>query len=285
MFARMPSPPDLPGVTHRYHDLSTGVRAHVAHAGPEDAPAVVLLHGFPQHWYCWRKVIAALGADHRLLAMDTRGLGWSGRPADDDYRKARIAEDAAALLDDLGLERALLAGHDWGGWAGWIAALDHPERWTGYVAAGIPHPWAPTGQIVRSAPRFLYQPPIALPRIGPQLIARWVVPAFIKGAWGDGEPDEVAAFADAYRDPARAESASRYYRDWLTKELPGAQKGKRLTIPTRLLYGTADPLGTRLTHGLERHGDDVATTFLAGCGHFVPEERPDEVAAAIRALS
>ena len=92
-------PPALEGVGHRWHDLSTGVRAHVAHAGPEDGPAVLLLHGFPQHWYCWRRVIPLLDGS-RVLAMDTRGLGWSGPGG--DYRKARIAEDAVALLDALG---------------------------------------------------------------------------------------------------------------------------------------------------------------------------------------
>jgi pimeloyl-ACP methyl ester carboxylesterase len=92
-------PPALPGVTHRFHDLRTGVRAHVAHAGPPDAPAVVLLHGFPQHWWMWRRVIPLLAEDHCVLAMDLRGLGWSGQPADGDFRKRRIAEDAVALLD------------------------------------------------------------------------------------------------------------------------------------------------------------------------------------------
>ena len=163
----MADPPALPGVEHRFHALSTGVRAHVAHAGPEDAPPLVLLHGFPQHWYCWRKVIPLLSADFRILAMDTRGLGWSG-PAG-DYRKARIAEDAVALLDDLGIERAGLAGHDWGGWAGFLAVLRAPERWTGYVAAGVAHPWQPPERMLRALPRLAYQPPLAMPLLGPRL--------------------------------------------------------------------------------------------------------------------
>src|SRR5687767_6210027 len=130
--------PKRPGVSHEYHELSTGVRAHVAHAGPEDAPPVLALHGFPQHWYEWRRVIDALGGEFRVLAMDTRGLGWSGPAPDGDYRKARLAEDAVALLDALGIERAGLLGHDWGGWVGFHAALRFPERWTGYVATGVP---------------------------------------------------------------------------------------------------------------------------------------------------
>src|SRR3954468_17880527 len=165
----MPAPPELPGVTHRCHDLSTGVRAHVAHAGPQDAPAVVALHGFPQHWYEWRRVIAILKDDLRILAMDTRGLGWSGPAPDGDYRKRRIAEDAVALLDALGLERAVLLGQEWGGWAGWHAALAPPERWHGYVATGTPHPWMSPKAGLQTLPRLAYQPPIASPLLGPRI--------------------------------------------------------------------------------------------------------------------
>jgi pimeloyl-ACP methyl ester carboxylesterase len=279
-------PPELPGVEHRHHALATGVRVHVAHAGPEDAPPLVLLHGFPQHWYCWRKVIALLADDFRILAMDTRGLGWSG-PAR-DYRKARIAEDAVALLDVLGIERAGLAGHDWGGWAGFLAVLRSPERWTGYVAAGIAHPWQPPQRMLRSLPRLAYQPPIATPFLGPRLIPR-LVPVFHRAAWGDRstyEPDAVEAFTASYREPARAEAGSRYYRDFLTRELAGpatgAFKGQRLQLPVRLLFGTRDPLGTAMAEGLERHGDDARTELLRDCGHFVPEERAVDVAATIR---
>ena len=265
------------------------MRAHVAHAGPEDAPPLVLLHGFPQHWYCWRKVIPLLSADFRILAMDTRGLGWSG-PAG-DYRKARIAEDAVALLDDLGIQRAGLAGHDWGGWAGFLAVLRAPERWTGYVAAGVAHPWQPPERMLRALPRLAYQPPLAMPLLGPRLIPR-LVPAFHRAGWGDRSTFDDAAvevFAATYREPARAQAGSRYYRDFLTREIwtpptpaTGAFKGQRLTVPTRLLFGTRDPLGRGMAAGLERYGEDARTEFLTDCGHFVPEERAVDVAATIR---
>jgi pimeloyl-ACP methyl ester carboxylesterase len=283
----MAAPPELPGVAHAYHALSTGVRVHVAESGPRDAPAIVALHGFPQHWYCWRRVMAALAGEFRILAMDTRGLGWSG-PAG-DYRKARIAEDAVALLDALGIARAGLLGHDWGGWAGFLAALGTPERWTGYVAAGVPHPWQPIGRTLKLLPRLAYQPPIAAPVLGQRLIPH-AAPWMIRAGWGDRatyDDDAVEVFAAAYRDPGRAEAASRYYRDFLTRESATAAvelRRKRLEVPTRLLHGTKDPLGTAPAEGLERHGTDARTELLEGCGHFGPEERPAEVAAAVRAV-
>jgi pimeloyl-ACP methyl ester carboxylesterase len=263
-------PPALEGVEHRLHDLSTGVRVHVAHAGPPDAPAVVALHGFPQHWWAWRRVIPLL-PEHRLLVMDLRGLGWSGQPADGDFRKARIAEDAAALLDALGIERAGLLAHDWGAWAAFIAAATAPARWSWLVAAGIGHPWQDRATTVRSLPRLAYMPPVAAPVAGPWLV-RHALPRLTE-----------AVYAERYREPERAEAASRLYRHFLAYEA-GRTRVPRLRIPARLLQGTRDPLGTALAKGLERHGDDARTILLQGCGHFVPEERPDAIAATVREL-
>ena len=72
-------PPGLPGVTHRYVDAA-GLRVHVAEAGDPDAPPVVLLHGWPQHWWMWRKVIPLLAGDHRVMCPDLRGHGWTDAP-------------------------------------------------------------------------------------------------------------------------------------------------------------------------------------------------------------
>ncbi len=266
---------ELPGVTHRFYDLA--VRTHVAEAGPADGPVVLALHGFPQHWYEWRRVIALL-PQFRVLAMDTRGLGWSG--PGDDYRKARIAEDAVALLDHLGIERAILLGHDWGGWAGWHAALRFPERWVGFVATGIPHPWPTTRALLETLPRLFYQPPIALPGIGPRIIPG-LVPRILRAAWGDRETYDRAAeeiYTERYR--VTAEAASRYYRDFLVHEAARGPHG-RLEVPTHLLYGTRDPLGLAGARGFERYGK---LTLLEGCGHFVPEERPADVADAVTSL-
>src|SRR5918997_3505331 len=176
-------PPVLEGVEHRFHDLATGVRAHVAHAGRADAPAVVALHGFPQHWWMWRRVIPLLAGELRVLAIDLRGLGWSGQPADRDFRKARIGEDAVALLDALGIDRAVLVGHDWGAWAGFHAALDAPDRWLGFVPTGIAHPWQPHRVALRLLPRMAYQPPLAVPVLGPRVV-RAMTPRILRGAWG-----------------------------------------------------------------------------------------------------
>jgi pimeloyl-ACP methyl ester carboxylesterase len=276
--------PEVAGVVHRRYPLRTGVVAHVAEAGPAGAPAILALHGWPQHWYVWRSVLPELAAEHRFLAPDLRGLGWSEWPDDGDFRKARLVEDALALLDELEVERALLLGHDWGAWTGFLAALARPQRFTGLVATGIPHPWQPHRRVLRNAHRIAYQPPLALPFLGPRLMG-WMIPRALHAMVGDGpDPGGTRVFADAYRDPRRAEAASRLYRTFLTREAIAPVRG-RLQVPTRLLYGTKDPLGTDFAIGLEAHGDDARTIMLDGCGHRVPEERPDAVIEAVRELT
>jgi pimeloyl-ACP methyl ester carboxylesterase len=155
----------------------------------------------------------------------------------------------------------------------------------GLVAAGIAHPWPSTATMLRALPRLAYQPPIAAPALGPRIVRRGAR-QILRGAWGDMTTYDAAAedlYAARYDDPRRAEAASRLYRDFLLREV-GRTPLPRLRVPARLLYGRLDPLGTRLAEGLERHGDDARTVLLDGCGHFVPEERPDAVAAAVREL-
>jgi pimeloyl-ACP methyl ester carboxylesterase len=148
--------PEVAGVRHDFLDLSTGVRAHVAQAGPDDAPPLLLLHGWPQHWYLWRDVIPRLADRFRLICPDNRGFGWSAPPPDGDMRKRRIAEDAVAVLDALGIERAGLIGYDWGGWAGWFVCLDASERVRAFLALNIMHPWQPRRRLLVAGWRLYY---------------------------------------------------------------------------------------------------------------------------------
>ena len=109
--------PHLDGVRHHYVDVR-GARIHVAELG--SGPPVVLLHGWPQHWWCWHGVMERLQDGARLLALDMRGFGWS-EATPGGYEKAELAEDVIGVLDALGLDRVDLVGHDWGGVAGVLA--------------------------------------------------------------------------------------------------------------------------------------------------------------------
>ena len=282
----------MPGVRHRYLALPTGVRVHVAEAGPEDGTPVLCLHGWPQHWYIWRHLIAALAGEHRLICPDNRGAGWSGWPQDGDLRKQRLADDAVAVLDSLGVQRAHVIGHDWGGWAAMLLAVGAPERLRSMIALSIVHPWIPTARALTNLWRFAYQVPLATPVLSERLQRR---PDFarrvLRSGWHDRQAwDEEAAasYGAALSQPDNARAGHRMYRQFVVQEfgpgLAGGFSGRRLGVPSRLLIGRHDPLGADLARGFERHGDDAAWEVVEGSGHFLPEERPEPVHARAREL-
>src|SRR5690606_9165896 len=152
--------PVVGGVDHRWIDVD-GVSLHVAEAGVShrsaSRPSLVLVHGWPQHWFCWRHVMPALAETYHVVAIDLRGAGWSDVPAGvEAYDKRVIADEVARALEVLELDRPVLVGHDWGAWTSLLVASRHPGAVRGVVAAAIVAPW-------ESIPwhhmwRFAYQP-------------------------------------------------------------------------------------------------------------------------------
>jgi pimeloyl-ACP methyl ester carboxylesterase len=291
--ARLDGLPTLPGVEHRWLDIPGNggrIRLHLAEAGA-GAP-VLLLHGWPQHWWCWRRVIEPLRGHYRLLVPDLRGFGWSEAPGG-GYSAAVFAHDAVRLLDALALERAHVVGHDWGGFTGFLLGLQHPSRVGRLLLCNAPGPWARLNpRVAFGLRRAWYAALVATPVLGERVVAHpRFVPWFLRlGGQEALFPDEDAArYADQFRDPARAAAASRLYRYYLRAAqailLRRAFEGQRLAAPTRLLFGAGDfyiPLA--VLEDIEAHGDDLALDVVRGCSHWIPEERPDLIADQARAL-
>ena len=277
--------PAVPGVDHELVETSR-LRMHVARAGNE-GPPLVLLHGWPQNWYCWRHVIPRLAERYRVICPDLRGLGWSDAPPR-GYEKESLASDVLALLDALELDRVFLIGHDWGAYAGFLLCLREPERVERYVALNDVHPWLrPSPRDALHAWRLWYQPVLATPGVGARLLRNR--PSFAKRlirAWSASDvwtEQELDVFADRLREPRRAKASARYYRTFLLRELPptlaGRYRGRTLRTPTLFLFGADDgvvrPYQLR---GFERHAPQMRLELIPGVGHFTPEEAPDLVA-------
>jgi pimeloyl-ACP methyl ester carboxylesterase len=279
-------PPELPGVEHRWVSAG-GLRTHVALAG--DGTPLLLLHGWPQHWWCWRYLIPLLASSHRVIAPDLRGHGWTDAPPG-GYDKETLASDVLALLDALELERVQLIGHDWGGWVGFLLCLRAPERFERYLALNTGHPWpSANARNLLSLWRFAYQLVVGSPAAGPWLL-RTQADRLMERALRDGaaRPEaftdaDLAIFAERLRDPARAHASSLLYRTFvLSEQLPialGRYRSQRLRTSTRMLFGTQDPVLTpRLLEGYEPHADDMSVELVEDAGHFIAEDRPELVA-------
>lgn len=121
---------------------ANGIRLHVAEAGPENGPLVLLLHGFPGFWWSWHAQLPALAAaGHRVVAADLRGYGGSDRPPR-GYDLWTLAGDVTGLVRALGARRAAVVGAGWGGAIGWTVAARHPAAVTRLALLGAPHPLA-----------------------------------------------------------------------------------------------------------------------------------------------
>jgi pimeloyl-ACP methyl ester carboxylesterase len=262
---------------------------HVTEAG--SGPTLLLLHGWPQHSWTWRKVVPLLEEDFRLLMPDLRGFGRSGTPAG-GYDPSTFAEDAVALLDALGLDDVGVVGHDWGGFAGYLLALRHPDRVRALVVCNAPHPWAPlNARAAFELWRTWYVAVVASP-LGPRVVAsERFLPWFLRlgGRRHVFDGSEVERYADRLREPARARASQQLYRSYLRAArdifFSKPYEGQRLTVPTRTLFGREDfyiPVESAV--GAELHTDDWAVELVDGCGHWTPEERPELVAETARAL-
>lgn len=278
----MEAMPVVEGVEHSHVD-ARGLRFHVAQAGGGEP--LVLLHGWPQHWYLWRGVIPRLAARYRVICPDLRGHGWSDAPSN-GYEKEELASDLLAVLDALGLKRGVrLAGHDWGGWTGFLACLREPQRFERFVSLAIPSPLKPPDPaLLRLAPRFTYQAVVSAPLLGAALVrqggfVRTTLRVARRGAW---DPDELEAFVGRFRERARARASVQLYRTFLLREMPaiarGRYAGERLHVPTHMVIAEHDPVvRPQLARGAERHADELTVEIAPGRGHFLVDEDPGMV--------
>ena len=132
----------MSGPAHRTVDTN-GIHMHIVEHGA--GPAVLLCHGFPELWYSWRHQLAPLaGAGFHAVAPDMRGYGQTDAPSEiERYTLLHHVGDMIGLLDALGIERAVIAGHDWGAPVAWLAAQLRPDRFRGVIA--LSGPFGPRG--------------------------------------------------------------------------------------------------------------------------------------------
>jgi pimeloyl-ACP methyl ester carboxylesterase len=277
--------PDLTGVEHRFvHTRRLNV--HTAEAGAGEP--VLLLHGWPQHWYLWREVIPLLAPHCRVVCPDLRGFGWSGVPRG-GYDRETMAGDVLAVMDALGLERVLLGGHDWGAWIGFLLALRHPDRVERLLACSIVPPWP--ARELRGALgiwRLAYQIPLATPGVGRGRVGRRIARLALDSADPAMDAEAKAVFLDRL-EGERGRAAELLYRTFLLRELGPVAAGRyarrSLEVPTLLLAGDRDPaIPAPQVERVAAVSGGVELELVEGAGHFLVDERPQLVANRARSF-
>jgi pimeloyl-ACP methyl ester carboxylesterase len=272
--------------THHYAEVGE-VMLHYVTAG--SGYPVVLLHGWPQTWYEWRLVMPALASRFTVIAPDLRGLGDSSRPLG-GYDKRTVANDVWRLMTEkLGHQKFHLVGHDWGGPTAYALAASHPEAVTklGIVDVVIP---GDGGDFSQGGRRWHHQfhmtpdLPEALVQGRERIYLQWFYQTF---AYKPGAIDEAALdeFTRTYSQPGALRAGFNFYRAIGEDAKVNAAQlatGFRLPMPVLAVGG-----GVSYPHGRGRGADveasmrrvaaDVRGFVIPECGHFVPEEAPEEL--------
>ncbi|QYY33858.1 alpha/beta hydrolase (plasmid) [Cupriavidus pinatubonensis] len=269
-------------VEHHYATVGDS-RVHFVTAG--QGPALVLLHGWPQTWYSWRKVIPALSQRFKVIAPDLRGLGDSSRPRD-GFDMKRVSGDVAELLTGvLGIKEIYLAGHDWGGPAAFALAAFNPGLVRKLVMLDAAVPGDGSGTYNQNGRRWHHafhqvtDLPEALIAGREDIYYRYFFKqfGFVQDAISEAD---IGEYLRTYRDIGTLRTGLGYYRavPQTVRDNEAWLKENRLLMPV-LAYGGGEAFG-RGQEGftsLQRVANDVKGGVIADCGHWVQEERPDFV--------
>lgn len=265
---------------------TNGVRLHTVQAGPEDGALVVLLHGFPEFWYCWHDQVRPLvNEGYRVVVPDQRGYNRSDKPDGiDAYAIDELAADAVGLLDALDHERARFVGHDWGAAVTWQTLLAHPDRVERGVIVNVPHP-AVFNEFVPGRPRqvlkswymFLFQ----LPRIPEFAFSaadwrglRWFMDT--SNREDTFTRQDVRRYKEAWSQPGAFTGMLNWYR--AAFQTDAAPPTMTVEPETMVVWGTQDPyLHRDMAPASIDYCTDGRLELVEDATHWVQHERPDRV--------
>jgi pimeloyl-ACP methyl ester carboxylesterase len=277
---------------------ANGITVHLARAGR--GRPLLLLHGWPEFWLTWAPCMQRLQDRFQLLAPDLRGFGASDKPTARPSRAAGPevhAADALALLDQLGIGRVGLVGHDVGAYVAQALARQNPERIAGLFFfncpyAGIGRRWAEVAHLIEIWYQSFHQMPFAAELVGSSREACRLYIGHFLGHWAR-DPHAFDADLDVWVDNFMRPGNLQGGFDWylsvaearaavIRQEAPPLPK---IALPTRVMWGRHDPiLKAEWVDRLGEFFENPQVTIAEDAGHFVQYETPDAAAAAIAAF-
>jgi pimeloyl-ACP methyl ester carboxylesterase len=286
--------PNLPegftdAFTSRYVDTGE-LRLHAVTGG--GGPPLLLACGWPQTWYAWRLLMPALARDFQVVAVDPRGVGLSGKPPG-GYDFGTLAGDMVAMMDALGHQRFAMVGHDTGMWIGYALAADHPDRLDrlAVAEAAVPglSPSPPLFGSAQANDRLWHFAFNRLAEVNEQL-ALGREDVYFGWQFATKAVKKLPDYAVRYyvdtlaRDPEALRASFAFYRALDTDIAQNERrKTRRLTLPV-LAIGGAESSGEMVANTMKLAADDVLSLVIPGCGHYVAEEAPEEMLAALTAF-
>jgi epoxide hydrolase 4 len=273
-------------VAEDLHIATNGIELHAIAAGPADGPLVLLLHGFPEFSYGWRRQIPALAeAGLRVVAPDQRGYNRSSKPEDvAGYRLDTLADDVLGLADALAHQRFAVVGHDWGGVVAWHLAARNPERIARVAILNAPHPgtlWGYARSHPSQARKSWYVAFFQTPLLPERALAAggfWVLRRVLRrtGRPGTFTGEDFRHYRRAWTEPGALSAMLNWYRA-LRLHRPSTSAA-RIRVPVRVIWGDRDPF---LEDGLAQAGaalcDHAEIIHLPDATHWLQHEAPDAV--------
>ena len=259
-----------------HHDAdSNGVKIHYVAIGK--GPLIVMIHGFPDFWYTWRKQMDALSGHYRVVAVDQRGYDLSGRPTGiEQYAMPLLVNDIGAVIRAEGRSNAVIVGHDWGGAVAWTLAMTHPEWIQALVILNLPHPSGIQREIKNNPQQrknseyaFNFQKPGAEKTLSAEKLAGWV-------------KDDAARvhYIEAF-NRSDFEAMLNYYKKNYPRDSAGEDTSPLVKVkaPVLMIHGLNDTalLPGALNNTWEWLEKDLTLVTIPGAGHFVQQDASDLV--------
>lgn len=280
-----------PAYEHKFI-RTNGITLHTVQSGPTDGPPVILLHGFPEFWYGWRRQIPALAAaGYHVWAPDQRGYGLSDKPRGvAHYTLDKLAADAIGLIDATGHDRVYLAGHDWGAMVAWAVALLAPQRLHHMAILNVPHPYVSRHhlltdprQMARSFYALYFQlpwlPEASMRAFDWRLLRRSLGNTSLPGTFSD---TALVHYRRAWSQPGAMTAMVNWYRA-AARSAAQAWPSPLVTVPTTIIWGKRDfalrAVMAEESAALCERGELI---WMPDNTHWVQHEAADRVNAILR---
>jgi len=267
-------------VKHGYAD-SNGVKIHYASLG--SGPLVVMIHGFPDYWYTWRRQMEGLADKFQVVAIDQRGYNLSDKPSGvENYDVRLLIGDVVAVIKHLGQQKAVVVGHDWGGLVAWQVAINVPEVVDRLIILNLPHPRGLTRELAHnpeqqknSAYARRFQAEGAENTLTAEGLASWVK-----------DPDAKPKYIEAFKKSDFGAMLNYYKRNYPREPYTeDTSPLKKVQAPVLMIHGLKDTalLAPALNGNWDYVERDLTLTTVPTAGHFVQADEPDFVTRTMRA--